>query len=68
MKGLCDGRGDEEGERGGGRAPRCASAASAPPAASLGRHGLDGEQAAELEVLDDGELLQALQEGEDKEG
>lgn len=49
--------------RGGGRAPCCASAASAPPAASLRRHGLDGEQAAELKVLDHRKLLQALQEG-----
>lgn len=48
---------------GGGRAPRCASAASTPPAVSLGRHRLDGEQAAELKVLDHRKLLQALQEG-----
>lgn len=40
--------------------PRYTSAASAPPAASLGRHRLDGEQAAELKVLDHRELLQAL--------
>lgn len=60
---VCNGQGDEEGVRGGGRAPRYASAASTPPAASLGRHRLDGEQAAELKVLDHRKLLQALQEG-----
>lgn len=59
---ACDRHGDEEGVRGGGRAPRCASAASAPPEASLGCHRLDGEQAAELKVLDHRKLLQALQE------
>lgn len=46
--------------------PRYASAASAPPAASLGRHRLDGEQAAELKMLDHRELLQALQEGKQR--
>lgn len=46
--------------------PRYTSAASAPPAASLGRHRLDGEQAAELKVLDHRELLQALQEGKQR--
>lgn len=60
---VCNGQGDEEGVRGGGRAPRYASAASTPPAASLGHHRLDGEQAAELKVLDHRKLLQALQEG-----
>lgn len=48
--------------RGGGRALCCASAASAPLAVSLRCHRLDGEQAAELKVLDHRKLLQALQE------
>lgn len=52
--------------KGGGREPRYTSAASAPPAASLGCHRLDGEQAAELKMLDHRELLQALQEGKQK--
>lgn len=55
-----DGLGGEEGVRGGGREPRCASTASTPPAVSLRRHRLDGEQAAELKVLDHRKLLQAL--------
>lgn len=59
---VCNGQGDEEEVRGGGRAPRYTSTASTPPVASLGRHRLDGEQAAELKVLDHRKLLQALQE------
>jgi len=62
MNGLCvtgkvmrKGCGEEEERR--------ISAALTPPAASLGRHRLDGEQAAELKVLDHRKLLQALQEG-----
>lgn len=58
---VCNGQGDEE-VRGGGRAPRYTSTASTLPVASLGRHRLDGEQAAELKVLDHRKLLQALQE------
>lgn len=60
---ACNRQGDEEGVRGGGRVLRQTSAASTPPVASLGCHRLDGEQAAELKVLDHRKLLQALQEG-----